>query len=73
MIGLYAVAPSIYQADVRTTGMGWAIGIGRVGAIISPWLAGLLLDGGFDIVVLYGIFACPMLAAMMAQRAINRH
>lgn len=71
MIGLYAVAPAIYQAEVRTTGMGWAIGIGRIGAIISPWLAGMLLDAGVGVVAMYGIFAFPMLIAMISQRAIK--
>ena len=71
MIGLYAVAPSIYQAELRTTGMGWAIGIGRVGAILSPLLAGILLDAGIGIMAMYGIFALPMLVAMVAQRAIK--
>lgn len=71
MIGLYAIAPSIYTAEVRTTGMGWAIGIGRVGAIISPWLAGILLDLGTSVAVMYSIFAVPMLIAMVAQSAIK--
>ena len=46
MAGLYAAAPVVFAADVRTTGLGWAIGIGRVGAILSPLSVGLLVDRG---------------------------
>lgn len=48
MAGLYAFAPVIYPAAVRTTGMGWAIGIGRIGAILAPLIAGMLLDRGWQ-------------------------
>ena len=38
--GLYAIAPVVYGSDVRATGVGWGIGIGRIGAIVSPLVAG---------------------------------
>ena len=33
-------------ARVRNTGMGWALGIGRLGGIAGPWLGGVLLGMG---------------------------
>ncbi|TWI52362.1 benzoate transport [Pseudomonas duriflava] len=42
--GLYALASMAYDASVRATGMGWSIGMGRFGAIISPLVAGGLID-----------------------------
>jgi MFS family permease len=45
--GLYALVSAVYDADVRSTGMGTAVGIGRIGAIIAPIAAGSLLDGGW--------------------------
>ncbi|MEW2357100.1 MFS transporter [Spirillospora sp. NPDC029432] len=42
--GLYALTPSVYEPAVRATGVGWGIGIGRIGAILSPVVAGRLLD-----------------------------
>jgi len=47
MAGLYAVGPLSYPIAVRATGMGAAIGVGRLGAIIAPIAAGVLLDFGF--------------------------
>jgi MFS transporter, AAHS family, benzoate transport protein len=44
---LYTFVAQFYPAHVRSTGMGWASGIGRVGAIVGPVLTGALL--GFDL------------------------
>lgn len=55
--GLYALSPVVYDASVRATGVGWGIGIGRIGAIVSPTVAGVLLDGGWQPLHLYGVFA----------------
>lgn len=46
--GLYALTPSVYGPAVRATGVGWGIGVGRVGAILSPIVAGRLLDAGWS-------------------------
>ncbi|RZK31350.1 MAG: MFS transporter, partial [Hymenobacter sp.] len=35
-VGLYAVAARMYPTEFRTTGVGWAIGIGRLGGIVGP-------------------------------------
>ncbi|TQL66550.1 benzoate transport [Nocardioides albertanoniae] len=51
--GLYTITPAVYGTEIRTTGMGWAIGIGRIGAILSPMLAGRLLDSSWTPVHLY--------------------
>ena len=37
-----AVAATSYPTEIRTTGVGWALGIGRVGSIVGPLLGGLL-------------------------------
>ena len=51
--GLYTITPAVYGTEIRSTGMGWAIGIGRIGAILSPMLAGRLLDASWTPVNLY--------------------
>lgn len=42
-IGLYSVAARLYPTDIRATGIGCAIGLGRVGAIVGPAVAGILI------------------------------
>lgn len=43
---LYGVAATYYPQDVRGTGSGASVGVGRIGAIVGPLLAGVLLTGG---------------------------
>lgn len=71
MAGLYSLAPVLYPASARTTGMGWAIGIGRIGAILSPMIAGLLVDAQWSTDHLYAAFALPLLAAVLSVRALR--
>ena len=67
--GLYAVAVRIYPTEIRTTGIGWAIGAGRTGAILGPIIAGVLLGAGLSISWTFVVFAAPMvLAALFALR-----
>lgn len=61
--GLYALSPAVYDASVRATGVGWGIGIGRIGAIVSPTVAGVLLDAGWQPLHLYGVFAVVFVLA----------
>lgn len=71
MAGLYSLAPVLYPAAVRTTGMGWAIGIGRIGAILSPMIAGLLVDAGWTTTLLYCAFVLPLIAAVLTTRMLK--
>jgi MFS family permease len=69
--GLYAVAARLYPTDIRTTGVGWAIGAGRVGAILGPAVAGFVLDAGVPINWTFVIFAVPMVLAAAALAGVS--
>ena len=43
---LYGVAAACYPMDVRGTGSGAAVAVGRIGSVVGPLLAGLLLSQG---------------------------
>lgn len=60
-VGLYAVAAKIYPTEVRTTGVGWAIGLGRFGAVLGPWFGGLLIAWEVSMGVNFIIFAAPLI------------
>lgn len=45
---LYALASDFYPVEIRATGLGGVIGIGRLGAIFGPLLTGALLASGRD-------------------------
>jgi MFS transporter, AAHS family, 4-hydroxybenzoate transporter len=57
---LYSVALLIYPAQIRSTGLGWAAGLGRGGAVISPAVAGLLIAAGMAMPTLSLVFAVPI-------------
>jgi AAHS family 4-hydroxybenzoate transporter-like MFS transporter len=42
--GANATCGALYPARMRTSGLGWALGIGRLGAIVAPALGGYLLS-----------------------------
>jgi AAHS family 4-hydroxybenzoate transporter-like MFS transporter len=44
--GLNGACGKLYPARMRTSGLGWALGIGRLGAIVAPVLGGYLLALG---------------------------
>jgi MFS family permease len=71
MAGLYAVGPPLYPTEVRATGMGWAIGIGRLGAILAPLASGALLDQGWAPAHLYFLFSVPFVIAAIAMLVIG--
>ncbi len=68
---LYTIAPRLYPTAFRTTGVGWAIGIGRVGAILGPYIAGILLAFGWEAKTLYIAFALPLLLAATTVARLN--
>jgi benzoate transport len=72
MVGLYSIMPSVYPAEVRNTGAGLSVGVGRVGAIVSPFVAGLLLERGWSGSSTYVLFALPLLAAAAATWLLAR-
>lgn len=66
MIGLYSIAPTIYPTSIRNTGMGWAIGVGRIGGILGPSAAGFLLSRGWTGADCFIAFSIPLLVSMVA-------
>jgi AAHS family 4-hydroxybenzoate transporter-like MFS transporter len=63
MTGINGMIGALYPARVRNTGMGWALGVGRLGGIGGPWLGGLLLGLGWPPRQIF-LFAC--LTALIA-------
>ena len=46
--GLNALAARFYPTSVRSTGVGWALGVGRLGSIVGPLMGGMLLGIGWS-------------------------
>ncbi|MTD54302.1 MFS transporter [Amycolatopsis pithecellobii] len=67
--GLNALAPGMYPTSVRATGVGWALAVGRVGALTAPALAGVLLDHSWSPRSLFGLLVVPLVVAAVAAFA----
>ena len=52
-IGLNSIAGTIYPTDIRATGAGWALGIGRIGSILGPVLGGVLISAHLPLRLLF--------------------
>ena len=66
----YAVAAQSYPAEIRATGVGWCIGLGRFGAIVSPIVAGFLVASDWGMYSLFMVLAIPpiLLSALLIYR-----
>lgn len=64
---LYAAAAQFYGLSIRSTGLGWASGIGRNGAIVGPLLGGALLGINLPLQLNFMAFAVPGVIAALAM------
>ena len=70
--GFYLLFAQVFPTHVRATGTGFAIGVGRGGAVLAPIIAGYLLNAGLAVRIVALIMACGSLlaaAALLALRA----
>jgi AAHS family 4-hydroxybenzoate transporter-like MFS transporter len=65
-LGANAMAAGLYPARIRSTGVGWALGVGRLGGIAGPAIGGALLAFGLPP---KQIFLCACGPALIAACA----
>jgi MFS transporter, AAHS family, 4-hydroxybenzoate transporter len=65
-----ALASIIYPTYIRSTGVGWALGIGRIGTIVGASVGGALLASGLPIPVVFSMVALPALCTAAATAAL---
>jgi MFS transporter, AAHS family, 4-hydroxybenzoate transporter len=61
-----ALSASFYESELRATGVGWAFGIGRIGAVLGPVLGGLLIGYGISTPTLFLTAGVASLGAALA-------
>jgi len=66
----HALTAGFYPTTIRSTGVGWALGIGRIGSIVGPVLGGLLLARGTPVGRVFWAAAIPALIATLAAAGI---
>ena len=67
----YAYAGQFYPMAIRSTGIGWASGVGRSGAILAPIVIGTLVGMALPLEQNFMAIAIPAVIAMLAASMIN--
>jgi AAHS family 4-hydroxybenzoate transporter-like MFS transporter len=70
--GINTLASMVYPVAMRTTGLGWALGVGRVGSIVGPTIGGLMLATGLDARHVYLVCIVPALAGAVSVALLPR-
>lgn len=68
---LFALAAHVYITQMRATGVGAALAVGRLGAVLSSYWGNTLIGGGVD--VYFGFIAVAMVVTAIALLIITRH
>lgn len=68
--GLYAVVAAMYPPRVRNTATGLALGVGRIGAVIGPYLGGVLISSGWSRPAYCFALASALLGAALLIRQV---
>jgi AAHS family 4-hydroxybenzoate transporter-like MFS transporter len=64
--GGQSLSAESYPTPIRSTGTGWALGIGRAGSIVGPVLGGILLASQLEVKQVFWVAAVPAVIAAFA-------
>ena len=67
-----ALAVVFYPTAIRSSGVGWALGIGRVGSIVGPAAAGIVITMGWSHEKLFLAAAAPLVLGAGAAFAMEK-
>jgi AAHS family 4-hydroxybenzoate transporter-like MFS transporter len=78
LTGLNGISGTFYPTYIRSTGVGWALGVGRIGSILGPVLGGILISFNPPNSVLFTCAAVPVLCCagalyLFARLPVNSH
>lgn len=66
----HALSSEFYPTRIRSTGVGWALGIGRIGSIVGPMIGGWLLSQNTPMQDVFWAAIIPATAATLAAAGI---
>jgi benzoate transport len=70
--GIYAVIARSYPANIRASGTGFVIGVGRGGTVLAPIIAGFLFSIGYSLQVVALLMGCGSLVAAGLLATLSR-
>jgi AAHS family 4-hydroxybenzoate transporter-like MFS transporter len=69
--GVIAFAAKTYPIAIRSTGVGWAIALGRFGAVVAPLLGGMLMAWGWRMQGILIVIALPLVFGLIALQFLR--
>lgn len=70
---LYALVAALYPAPIRATGIGWAVSVGRVSAIVSSIVGLITLEGISSEQSFFVVMAIGLAVASVGMWCVPRH
>lgn len=70
--GANALSSTFYPTFIRSTGVGWALGIGRFGSIAGPYVGGTMIDLRWPVAAIFFVGGAAALCAAIAVLAMGR-
>lgn len=69
--GLIALSAVFYPVAVRSTGVGWATAVGRVGSFAGPLAVGLLVGAHWSVAAVFAVVAAAVLIGAAASLGLR--
>ena len=69
--GVIAIAAVAYSTAIRSTGVGWAMGIGRVGSFVGPLVVGALAAAAWAVAGVFAVLGSACLVGAAAATALR--
>lgn len=63
--GFFVLTTRFYPPAVRGTGVGWTMGIGRMGAVLGPLAGGYLVAAKLSIFAIFAVYSVPLVIVAM--------
>lgn len=71
-LSVTSIVARLYPVSIRATGIGWSFGVGRLGGVIGPMAAGILLGSGMTFVALMIALGTLSFVAGLAVLLLDR-
>ena len=70
-LGVNAYTVGLYPTNARSTGLGWALAIGRIGSVVGPLVLGGMKALGWPIEGMFALIAIPALLCFFLVLALK--
>jgi MFS transporter, AAHS family, 4-hydroxybenzoate transporter len=69
--GLIVLAALFYPTAIRSTGVGWSMGMGRIGSFIGPLVVGALVGASWPTASVFVVVGLPALVAALTTALVG--